>query len=284
MSSSGGYISREEARMTSRYVDVHTHLTHEKFAGEVEAVVARATAAGLGAIVVNGLEPRSNRAIQALAARHPVIKPALGIYPIDAVNDRLPAGFPLAVERFDVDAEIAYIRAEAQAGRLAAVGECGLDGHWVGPETFARQEEVFVALLEIAMDCDLPVIIHTRKLEQRSADILKAHGARKVDFHCFGGRVKLAQACAENERWWFSIPANARNNEAFRKMLQVLPEDRILTETDAPYLGPVKGQRNEPANVVGTVELLAQERGWSVDEARERVWKNYVELFGAKWA
>ncbi len=262
------------------YVDVHTHLTHEDFAADRAAVIARAEAAGLGAIVVNGLEPASNREILAMAAAHPVIKPALGIYPLDAVHDLLPADFPHAVAQFDVAAEIAFIREQALAGKIAAVGECGLDGYWLGPDTFAAQEKVFEQLIGVAMEADLPLIIHTRKLEQRAAEILRAHGIRKVNFHCFGGKVKLAQQCAENDRWWFSIPANANVNEAFRKMLTVLPEDRLLTETDAPYLGPQKGQRNEPANVVGTIAVLAAVRGWTVEAAQARVWQNYGELFG----
>ncbi len=261
------------------YVDVHTHLTHEKFASDREAVIARATAAGLSAIVVNGLEPRSNREILAMAAAHPVVKPALGIYPVDAVNGLLPADFPFAVAKFDVDAEIAYIRAAAAAGRLAAVGECGLDGHWLAPETFPEQERVFHALIGIAIDHDLPLIIHTRKLEERSVAILRGRGIRKVNFHCFGGRTRLAQEAAEKDRWWFSIPANATVNEAFRKMLKTLPADRILTETDAPYLPPRKGERNEPANVVGTVAILAELRGWPVEQAREQVMQNYRALF-----
>ena len=266
------------------YVDVHTHLTHEKFATDLDSVIDRAVQAGVTAMVVNGLEPRSNREILALAARRPVIKPALGLYPIDAVNDLLPADFPLTVAQFPVDAEIAFIRAAAAAGSLAAIGECGLDGHWLPPETFKAQEAVFERLIEIALAFDLPLIIHTRKLERRAIEILKTHGVRKVDFHCFGGRVKLAEQCAHEERWWFSIPANAGVNEAFRKMLAVLPEDRILTETDAPYLAPLRGERNEPANVVGTVALLAELRGWDVQTAQARIYRNYVELFGEKWA
>jgi TatD DNase family protein len=266
------------------YVDVHTHLTHERFRSDQAAVIGRAQAAGLKAIVVNGLEPKSNREILTLAATYPVIKPALGIYPIDAVNDRLPPDFPHPVERFDVGAEIAFIREQALAGRLAAIGECGLDGHWLGSDTFKAQEAVFERLIAVAVEADLPVIIHTRKLEARAAAMLREQKVKKANFHCFGGRVKLAQTCAENDRWHFSIPANARVNESFRKMLAVLPEDRLLTETDAPYLAPVRGERNEPARVAGTVELLAELRGWTVDAAKARVWENYVELFGQRWA
>lgn len=263
------------------YVDVHTHLTHSKFEGDVEGSIARARDAGLGAIVVNGLEPRSNRQILAMAAAHPVVKPALGIYPIDAICNQLPDDFELKVERFDVDAEIAHIEACAAAGQLAAVGECGLDGHWVGESTFAEQERVFEALVDIAMRHRLPVIIHTRKRETRSAEILRQMGAQYVDFHCYGGKVKNALRWAREDGWWFSVPANARRNEAFAKMLRELPEDKVLTETDAPYLSPTPGVRNEPANVVGTVAYLAELRGWSEDEARDQVWQNFQTLMRA---
>ena len=182
------------------YVDVHTHLTHEKFAADTGEVIARAKAQGLRAIVVNGLDPTSNKSILAMAEREPVIKPALGIYPVEAVNSLLPADFPLDVVRFDVQSEIEVIRAHAKAGRLAAVGECGLDGHWLGEETFKAQEAVFEKLIDIAITYDLPIIVHTRKLEQRSAEILKALGAKKVNFHCFGGKVKLAEKCANEDR------------------------------------------------------------------------------------
>lgn len=260
------------------FVDVHAHLTHEAFAFDLEAVIARAQAAGLRAIVVNGLEPVSNRRILALAGQYPIIKPALGIYPIDAVN-ALVANLPFEVPRFDVDVEIAFIRAQAAAGKLVAIGECGLDGHWVGETCFAEQERVFVALIEVAVTCDLPLIIHTRKREQRAMEILAHHGVTRVDFHCYGGRTKAAIRAAHDRGWWFSIPANARINEAFRKLLKELPLDRILTETDCPYLPPVRGNRNEPANVVDTVSLLAELRSLSPFEAASQVSANYDTLF-----
>ena len=263
------------------YVDIHTHLTHERFAGEIDETVARAAGAGLGAIMVNGLEPRSNREILAMAERHAVVRPALGIYPIDAVCQQLPDDFELDVAKFDVDAEIAFIDEMAGAGRIAAVGECGLDGHWVGEATWPEQERVFEALADVAIRHELPLIIHTRKREVRSAEILRALGATRVDFHCYGGKVKNALRWAREDGWWFSIPANARRSEAFTKMLRELPEERVLTETDAPYMSPVPGERSEPAAVVGTVAYLAELRGWTVEQARDRVWRNYEALLGS---
>lgn len=262
------------------YLDIHTHLTHERFAADRAQVVERARQAGLGAIVVNGLEPKSNREILAMAENDPLIRPALGIYPIDAVCNHLPDDFALDVERFDVDAEIAFIDSMAATGRCAAIGECGLDGHWLDQSTFAEQERVFEALVDIAMRHDLPVIIHTRKREVRAAEILRHLGATRVDFHCYGGKVKNALRWAREDHWWFSIPANARRNEAFAKMLRELPEERVLTETDAPYLGAEPGARSEPADVVGTIAYFAELRGWSVEQARDRVWANFQSLIG----
>lgn len=263
----------------SYFVDVHTHLTHERFSEDWQTVISTAEESGLGAIVVNGLEPLSNRKILEWSKRFPIIKPALGIYPLDAVNDLIPAEFPFPVPRFDVEAEIEFIRSQAVAGRLAAIGECGLDGFYLDQTYLPAQEKVFEKLIGIAMEADIPLIIHTRKAEQRAGEILAAHGVKKVNFHCFGGRSNLALKYAEQNGWWFSIPANCTVNEAFQKMLRILPPDKILTETDAPYLSPVKGERNEPKNVAVTIDMLARLRGWSVDQAKEQVWDNYSLLF-----
>ena len=145
------------------YIDVHTHLTHEKFNHDLVEVISRAKEASV-TMVVNGLEPNSNRQILQLAADHEHILPALGIYPLDAIN-HLPEKIPFPIKPFDVDQEISFIAEKAKNGEIAAVGECGLDGHWVDSSTFADQERVFVALIEIAKSNDLPIIIHTRKLE-----------------------------------------------------------------------------------------------------------------------
>lgn len=261
------------------YLDVHTHLTHEKFSHDYQDVIARAEKAGLSSIIVNGMDPQSNRFTLKMAQDFTIVKAALGIYPIHAVNGLLPNDFPLAIPRFDVDHEIEFIDKQAQQGNVFAIGECGLDAYWIDQNTFAEQERVFETLIDLAQRHHLALIIHTRKLEKRAGEILEHFKIERVNFHCFGGKTKLAQRYAEDHGWWFSIPANAANNEAFAKMLRSLPKEKILTETDAPYLAPVRGERNEPANVVGTVSLLARLRGWSVEEAREQIWENYLDLF-----
>lgn len=262
------------------FVDVHTHLTHEKFAHDLPEVIHRAEAAGLGAIVVNGLEPVSNSQILDLARRYPVIKPALGIYPLEGIAALLPEDFPHARKPFDVDAEISRIAACARNKEIIAVGECGLDGYWVGEDTFAEQERVFIALVEVAIENDLPLIIHSRKCERRVLEILAHYQVKKADLHCFCGKTKLAERYAEAHGWCFSIPANIHGHQGFQSLSRALPIECLLTETDAPYLAPLRGERNEPSNVIGTIAFLAQLRGLTEEEMQAQVWKNYSHLFG----
>ncbi len=251
------------------YIDIHTHLTHERFAADLDTVIANAIARGLSHIVVNGLEPRSNRTILAMAQQYEVVQPALGIYPVI---------LPDTVEPFSTADEITFIATQAAQGKLLAIGECGLDGHLVGEETFAAQERVFLHLCEVAMQHDLPVIVHSRKRERRVAEMLIHHGVSRVNLHCFCGKVKLAQRLAEEQGYYFSIPANSRVNQGFQRMLATLPLDRILTETDAPWLAPVRGERNEPQNVALTIEHFAIIRNLSQEEACQQVYRNFCNL------
>ena len=259
-------------------VDVHTHLTHEKFSGEVCEVIKRAEQAGLKAIIVNGLNPASNRQVLQMAKDYKVVKPALGIYPLDAANG-LHKDLPFEIPQFDVDKELSFIEQEAKKGTLFALGECGLDGYYGAPETFSEQERVFERFIELSLTYKLPLIIHTRKREVRTKEILVHHNVKDVNFHCYGGRTKHAINWAETYGWYFSIPANGRRNQAFSKLLRSLRPDRLLTETDAPYLPPNPGTRNEPKNVKTTIELLGELRGWGFEKAKEVVWENYLRLF-----
>lgn len=261
------------------YVDVHCHLTHDKFEKDWREVIERAKAAGLNSLVVNGLEPHSNRKILEWAREEPVVKAALGIYPVNGVSHLLPKDFPFSVEKFNVKEELQFIREQAELGDLVAVGECGLDGYWLGEDTHSAQEETFSYLLDVAHENDIPVIIHSRKMERKAFEMVASHGNKKVVFHCYGGKTKWALDYASKFPWCFSIPATAHRNEAFAKLLRELPPESLLTETDSPYLAPEKSARNEPSNVVRTVALLAELRAWSLSRAKNVVYSNYKRLF-----
>jgi TatD DNase family protein len=160
-----------------------------------------------------------------------------------------------------------------------AIGEIGLDGYWVPEALWERQEESFRALVALAIEADKAVIIHTRKRERRALEILREMGAKRVDWHCFGGKLKLAREIAEAGHW-LSIPANARRSESFTRMLETLPRDKLLLETDCPYLGPIKDADNEPGNVRHTLAYAAEL--WNVTEsaAEAQLGANFAALFG----
>ncbi len=263
------------------WFDVHAHLTHPKLAPREREVLEHAASAGVTSIVANGLTPHDNEAVRALAARSPLVKPAFGLYPVDAVLNEMEA---MGVDYprdpgppFTAEEGIAWVR--NHVGEAFAVGEIGLDGYWVPEALWDKQEQAFRALVAVAMEADKAIIIHTRKREQRALEVLAEMGATRVNWHCFGGKVKLAERIAAHGHW-LSIPANARRNEAFTRMLAKLPKDKLLLETDCPYLGPDKDRDNEPANVARTAEYAAELWGVSTDEVQRRMADNFLALFG----
>lgn len=263
--------------------DVHAHLTHPEMVGDVEGVLARARAAGVTTIISNGLNPEDNAAVLALAQRDSLVKPALGLYPVDAVLPEMRAlgiDYPREVEHEATAEEaVAWVRDHVESA--FAVGEIGLDGYWVPEALWERQEQAFRKLVALAIEADKAVIIHTRKREKRALEILNELGAKRVDWHCFGGKVKLARTIADAGHY-LSIPANARRSESFTRMIETLPRDKILLETDCPYLGPDKDQRNEPANVVRTAAFMAEVWGVSEAEVEARMTDNFAALFHAQ--
>lgn len=262
------------------WFDVHAHLTHPKLAPRQAEVLDNARRAGVTTILSNGLNPHDNEAVRRLAAEHELVKPCFGLYPVDAVLDRMEemgVDYPRDAPFFRPEEGVAWVREHVD--EAFAVGEIGLDGHWVPEALWERQEAIFRELVQIALDADKPIIIHTRKREKRAFEILKEMGAERVNWHCYTSKVKLAKRIAAHGHW-MSIPANARRQEAFTRMLEVLPRERILLETDCPYLGPERGVDNEPANVTHTAAYAAELWGCSEDEVRAQLERNFEGLFG----
>jgi TatD DNase family protein len=260
--------------------DVHAHLTHPDLLPRVGDLLARARAAGVTTIVSNGLNPEDNAAVLTLADQNEMVKPALGLYPVDAVLQSMrEQGQDYPGQRNAWSSEDAVSWVKEHVNLAFAIGEIGLDGYWVKEPFWAEQEWAFRELVTLAMDHDKPIIIHTRKRERRTLEILDELGARRVDWHCFGGKVKLARQIAERGHF-LSIPANARRSESFTRMLQTLPRSQLLLETDCPYLGPDKEQPNEPANVRHTLAYAAELWGCDATSAERTLGENFERLFG----
>ena len=260
--------------------DVHAHLTDPRLAAQEADVLARAAAAGVTTIISNGLHPADNERVAALAARSPLVRPAFGLYPVHAVQAEMEAmDDPY---RFDVPAisgEEAVAWVADHLDECFAVGEIGLDRYWVPQSLWARQEALFRQLVSLAMAADKAIIIHTRKAEKRALEILVEMGAPRVNWHCFSSKVKLGRRIAAAGHY-LSIPANVRKADNFRRLLETLPREQVLLETDCPYLSPVRGELNEPANVAGTADYAAELWGCSRAAVDAQLTENFTRLFG----
>lgn len=261
--------------------DVHAHLTSRRFDDDRSEVLARAARAGVTTIISNGLNVADNEKVLLLAAEQPLVRAAFGLYPVDAVFPEMAA---LGVEypRDDVaehspEETLEWIRRHAD--RAVAIGEIGLDHYWVPEALWQRQEQIFRQFVALAMELDLPIIIHTRKAERRTFEILLEMKAPRVNWHCYSSRLTLGRQIAEAGHF-LSIPANARKNETFSGLLRGARREQLLLETDCPYLAPEAGARNEPANVQTTLAYAAEL--WQMPEADavHTFERNFERLFG----
>lgn len=257
-------------------IDSHCHLADDVFAGDVEAVIGRARGAGLtGALCIldAGTAPELER-VPRLRDIWPALRFSAGIHPHHAKDyaERL-AEVPDVVRT-----------ALAVSDDVRALGEIGLDYHY----DFSPREvqiEVFRAQVELACEVDLPIVIHTREADEDTIRVLKEAGQGRVRgvFHCFTGTEALARAALElGFSLSFSGIATFPRAEALRDVLRLVPSDRVLIETDSPYLAPppYRGKRNEPAWVARVADILAGALGEPVEAFRARTAENFTRLFG----
>lgn len=249
-------------------LDTHAHLAAADFAPDLPEVLARARAAGVEAIVsVSETLAEAERTL-ALAADHPEILPAAGLYPT-----HLDCDHAAALE--------AFIR--RHRGRLAAIGEVGLDYRAVtGEAERAVQREIFAGFIRLALELDLPLNVHSRAAGRHTIALLIAGGARRVQLHAFDGRAASALPAVE-AGYFFSIPPSVVRSAQKRKLLRRLPLDCLLLETDSPVLGPVPGVRNEPANLPLALAAVAEIKGISPAAAAPILRANTLRLYGASF-
>lgn len=255
--------------MTS-FFDSHAHLADPAFGDESDAIVARARVAGASGIVCIGESLAAAARARAIAARHAgFVWFTAGVHPHDAAG-------------FDAARDVAAIRDEVAAGAVA-VGECGLDYHY-DHSPREQQRAAFGAQLALAAELDRPVVVHTREAEDDTRAMVEdaARGGVRGVLHCYTGSHALAEA-ALAAGWHVSfsgiVTFKRWDDDA---LLRLVPDDRLLAESDAPYLAPVphRGRRNEPAWVGHTVERLAAARGQSAADVGRLVTANARRFFG----
>ncbi|MEO8194226.1 MAG: TatD family hydrolase [Gemmatimonadales bacterium] len=265
----------EEDRNIEGYIDSHAHLADPAFDGDRDAVIERAKESGAEAIICIGSGSGAGdvlgaaRASGQIATEHPAfIWYTAGVHPHDAVG-------------FDPLRDIEAIRSLAAAGAVA-IGECGLDYHYDNsPRT--EQRRAFAEQLRLARETALPVVVHTRDAEDDTRAMVTEAGQAGVAgvLHCFTGSHALALA-ALAAGWYVSFSGIV----TFRKwadddLLRLIPEDRLLVESDSPYLAPVphRGKRNEPAWVADTVARIGAARGVTTRDMGQITARNARQLF-----
>jgi TatD DNase family protein len=252
------------------FIDSHAHLADPAFDADREIVVENARAAGADAIVCVGESIAAAERASAIAAAHPgFLFFTAGVHPHDAAD-------------FDPSRDIDAITDLVRRGAVA-IGECGLDSHYDhSPRDLQRR--AFAAQLALALELDRPVIVHTRDAEDDTLAMVSEAGAAGVRgvLHCYTGSHRLAEA-AIGVGWYVSFSGIV----TFKKweddaLIRLVPHDRILVESDSPYLAPVprRGKRNEPAWVNFTVARVAAARGVDATELGAQAAANTVRLFG----
>ncbi len=247
-------------------VDVHAHLD---IFGEEErnAVVGRAAAAGVKAIINNGIGPVSNRKSLELQQQFKIVRAALGLYPTEAVKLSAAA----------IEEELDFIR--SSKNKIVAIGEIGLDYQEAkGDKERQQQQHLFERQLQLAKMISKPVIVHSRKAEKEAVETLIRSGCKLIILHAFHGSIKLVKE-AVAAGFFITIPTNIGRSSHFQSIAKILPLSRLLTETDAPFLAAEKDGRSEPAHVAATVAKIAEVKGMTAEEAANIIYNNYQRLF-----
>ena len=252
-------------------IDSHAHLDGEKFADDRAAVVERALAAGVVKIITMGDSLESSARSVALAERFEPIYAAVGVHPEEAQ--------PMTAA---TDEQLA---AWAAQEKVVAIGEIGLDYYWEkDEEKRALQRAIFVRQLDLARQLKLPVCIHDREAHGDMMKILKTEGrGLRGVLHCYSGSWEMAAELLKGD-WYFGIngPLTYKNAAKLPEIVQRLPAERILVETDSPYLSPMpfRGRRNEPAHVLYVAKKAAELRGESLEDFARATRENTRALYG----
>lgn len=262
-------------------VDVHCHLNFKAFENDIDEVVKQAFEAGITKIINAGADLNSSKRAVELASQYENLYATVGIHPHHA--DKLEDGWDIELERL-----------ASSEGRIVAIGECGMDFHTYksnGITDHKLQEELFVKQIEIAHKLKLPLQIHNRHAGKQIIEILKNHKSLLLSapgmFHCMSGDIELLKS-ALGLGFYIGFDGNITykgiakgETTALSDLVKFAPIDRILTETDSPYLSPEphRGGRNEPSYVILVASRIAKIKGISLEEINDKTTENAKFLF-----
>jgi TatD DNase family protein len=242
-------------------VDVHSHLTFPDFKKDIDEVIKRAEQANVKHIVTSGTDLKSNQEALDLSKKYKIVYASLGAYPTET-------------KRKTIGRDLEFIKKNKKD--IISVGECGLD--YKEAKNKEEQKENFRKVIELAEKIKKPLIIHSRKAEADALEILNSYKLKNVVMHCFTPNFKLVNRAYE-QGCFFSIPTIISRLQHFQKMVAEIPIEKILTETDAPFLSPFKETRNEPAFIVETIKKIAEIKKLEQSEVEKLIFMNFQRLF-----
>jgi len=247
-------------------VDTHAHLCSPEFDHDLGEVLARARAAGVGAVIAVGETLADAKRNLHLAEKFPMVRPAAGLYPSFLDCDQ---------------AEKMHTFIRSHRAQLAAIGEVGLD-HWVVKEEKDRdvQREIFTGFIRLSKEIDLPLNVHSRSAGRQAVACLLESGAARVQLHAFDGKASAALPAVE-AGYFFSIPPSVVRSRQKQKLVKHLPLACLLVETDSPVLGAEPAVRNEPANLPLALKAIAAIKDLPGQQVAEVVAANTLRLYGS---
>lgn len=249
--------------------DTHVHLNASQFAEDEEEVIKRAQSEGVENMVVVGFDKETIQGAIRISEKYDFIYASVGWHPVDAIDMK--------------DEDLLWIEELASHPKVVALGEMGLDYYW-DKSPKAIQKEVFRKQIRLAKKVKLPIIIHNREATRDIVDIIKEEGAEEVGgiMHCFSGSYETAKECiAMNFYISFGGPVTFKNAKKPKEVATELPLEKLLIETDCPYLTPhpYRGKRNEPAYVKLVAEQIAELKGISYEEVAQQTSLNAKKVF-----
>jgi len=251
-------------------VDTHAHLDGDRFSQDLEEVLERAATAGVQTIITVGCDLSSSEASVGLAHRYPHIYATVGVHPHDA------PGLSPEVEE--------HLRILARDPKVVAIGETGLD-YFRNRSPHEAQQDAFRCQIRLSIACGKPLVIHDRDAHDDILQIMREEDAHKAGgvLHCFSGDVEMANECL-NMGFYLSFTPNITypKNDGLREVIRTMPLERLLLETDCPYMAPQskRGKRNEPAYVVESAQMVAELRSLTLHDIARITSLNAFELFG----
>lgn len=247
-------------------VDTHAHLDFEDYDKDLDKVLAKCKSVGIEVIVSNGTNQKSNEKTLLLSKKYSMIKPALGLYPSEA----------LELTDKEIEKNLDFIRKNKD--KIIAIGEVGIDFfHIKEAKEQARECEIFRKVIKLANELAKPLIVHSRKAEGEVLDLLKEAKVPVIlHFYC-GNSTQVEEGIRRG--YYFSIPTAVVVSKTLKKLAKRVPLDKLFTETDAPYLCPEQGKRNDSTYIKLSLDKIAEVKGVSSKQLEAQIWNNFEKVF-----